>query len=86
MNNKQELLDWPDTDAWSDDAPFERLNGRQIRNVLFSAVSIAQTDSDKRLTIEHIKKIEKVTTEFENDTHNMLESARAAAEVGFDKG
>ena len=86
MYNKQQLLDWPNTEEWSDEARFARLNGRQIRNVLFSAVSIAQTDADKRLTIDHIKNIEKVTTEFENDTHSMLENARAAAEVGFDKG
>lgn len=86
VHNKQSLLKWPDTEEWADETNFDMLNGRQIRNVLFSAASIAQWDTDKRLKLEHIKKILKVTNEFENDTHNMLENARAAAEVGFDKG
>lgn len=85
VQDKQTLLDWPNIEDWVE-ANFDMLNGRQIRNVLFSAVSNAQSErNDKRLTMGHIKRILKETNQFENDTRNMLENARAAAEVGFDK-
>ena len=86
VHNLQSLVDWPKSDDWETNTPFERLNGRRIRNVLFSAASFAQTEGDRKLKLDHIKKFEKETTAFDNDTHNILETARAAAEVGYDKG
>ena len=61
------------------------LNGRQIRNVLFSAASIAQADPhDKRLSKEHIKRILKETNKFQNEIKSTIEVARKEAEIGFD--
>jgi len=79
------LTDWPETDDWNDEPQFRYLNGRQIRNVLFSAASIAQGDKrDKRLSLAHIKKILKETNSFQNDINTMYERARAEAEVAFE--
>ena len=60
------------------------LNGRQIRNVLFSAASLAQGEPDKGLKLEHIKKILKETVKFQTDINTMIETARREAEVGYD--
>lgn len=87
-SNKQELLDWLDDDDQTEeygDSPFKELNGRQIRNVLASAASIAQGDSDKRLKLEHIRRIPKETTNFVNDMEYMLQMARGEAEVAYSK-
>lgn len=83
--NHEELVNWPESDEWNDEPPFRLLNGRQIRNVLFSAASIAQGDlRDHRLSLDHIKKILKETNNFQNDINIMYEKARAEAEVGFE--
>jgi len=84
-HNHQQLLDWPETDDWMEEPPFKKLNGRQIRNVLFSAASIAQGDpTDKRLKKDHIKKILKETNNFQSEINSMIELARREAEVGYD--
>lgn len=84
-HNHQSLLDWPESEDWEEDPPFKKLNGRQIRNVLFSAVSIAQGDSgDKRLKKAHIMQILKETNNFQTEINSMIEMARREAEVGFD--
>lgn len=83
-HNKQQLQNWPDSDEWTEEPPFKILNGRQIRNVLFSAASIAQAEVDKRLKLEHIKKILKETNKFQSDINSMIEMARREAEVGYD--
>ena len=82
--NKQQLLKWLDDEELKEDPPFKALNGRQIRNVLFSAASLAQGEPDKRLKLEHIKKTLKETVKFQTDINNMIESARREAEVGYD--
>jgi len=84
-HNHQQLLDWPETDDWMEEPPFKKLNGRQIRNVLFSAASIAQGyPTDKRLKKDHIKKILKETNNFQSEINSMIELARREAEVGYD--
>ena len=66
------------------ESPFEKLNGRQIRNVLFSATSIAQNDTDKRLKSKHIQQILRETTNFVKDMEFMVQMARGLAEVAYD--
>lgn len=86
--DKQQLLDWLDDDEQTEEyggSPFKELNGRQIRNVLFSAASIAQGDSDKRLKLDHIKKILRETTNFVKDMEYMVQIARGEAEVAYSK-
>ena len=79
------MLDWPESDDWDEEPPFKKLNGRQIRNVLFSAASIAQGEQgDKRLRLEHVKRILKETNNFQGEINSMIEMARREAEVGFD--
>ena len=85
---KQKLLDWLDEDEKTEEyggSPFKELNGRQIRNVLFSAASIAQGDSDKRLKLLHIKRILRETTNFVKDMEYMVQIARGEAEVAYSK-
>ena len=85
--DKQELESWIDGNGLleSGESPFESLNGRQIRNVLFSAASIAQNDSDKRLKLTHIEQILKETTNFVKDMEYMVQIARGEAEVAYSK-
>ncbi|KAL8948419.1 MAG: hypothetical protein Q9222_005397 [Ikaeria aurantiellina] len=85
-DNKQELLEWLDDDEFQDDAsPFKTLNGRQIRNVLFSAASIAQDEGDKRLRLGHVKRILRETVKFQSDIEAMVHDARRDAEVKYTK-
>ena len=85
--DKQELESWIDGNGLleSGESPFESLNGRQIRNVLFSAASIAQNDRDKRLKLTHIEQILKETTNFVKDMEYMVQIARGEAEVAYSK-
>ena len=86
--DKQELEHWIGDDGLlreTGESPFESLNGRQIRNVLFSAASIAQNDSDKRLKLTHIEQILKETTNFVKDMEYMVQIARGEAEVAYVK-
>ena len=80
-DDKEDLLQF--VEDTEDESPFRLLNGRQIRNVLFSAASLAQAEPDKRLRREHIEKILKETIKFQQDTQNMIDMARQDAEVGF---
>ncbi|KAL8714529.1 MAG: hypothetical protein Q9220_001477 [cf. Caloplaca sp. 1 TL-2023] len=85
--NKQELLEWLDDEEFAEDdaSPFKTLNGRQIRNVLFSAASIAQDDVDKRLKLGHVKRILRETVKFQSDIEAMVHDARRDAEVKYTK-
>ena len=86
LENRQALLNWVDGRQFTDDqGPFKRLNGRQIRNVLFSAASIAQQDGSGRLRIEHIEDILRQTVRFQEDVESMMEKAREKAEVGISR-
>ena len=80
-DDKEDLLRF--VEDTEDESPFRLLNGRQIRNVLFSAASLAQAEPDKRLRRVHIEKILKETVKFQQDTQSMIDTARQDAEVGF---
>ncbi|MCJ1383606.1 hypothetical protein MMC17_006720 [Xylographa soralifera] len=81
--DRNQLLKWLDEEDNVEAPPFKRLNGRQIRNVLFSAASVASGESDGRLKLEHIKKILRETQKFQEDINNMVEMARKEAEVDY---
>jgi SpoVK/Ycf46/Vps4 family AAA+-type ATPase len=80
IDDKEELERWleEDTDAaeW-----FEALNGRQVRNVLFSAASLGQ-HSGGMLKVTHIKKMAKSTWQFQDSIKLIVQEARRKAEVG----
>ena len=82
-HNKEQLKHWLDEEDSVEDRPFRKLNGRQIRNVLFSAASVASGEGDGRLKLEHIKKILRETQRFQEDINNMVEMARKEAEVNY---
>lgn len=64
--NYQGLTHWPESDGWNDEPPFRLLNGRQIRNILFSAASIAQG-------YKRDKRHQDLTNTFQNDNSTMYE-------------
>lgn len=81
--NKSELVGWIDDEDNREDSPFKRLNGRQIRNVLFSAASLASGEPNGKLRLDHVKKILRETQKFQDDVNSIMEQARKDAEVGF---
>ncbi len=85
-SDKQQLLGWLDDEEQIEEyggSPFKELNGRQIRNVLFSAASIAKRDGGLRL--DHIRRILRETTNFVKDMEYMVQLARGEAEVAYSK-
>lgn len=80
IEEKQEILNWfvKDTDALE---YFEPLNGRQVRNVLFSAASLGQNDGGT-LKLEHIKDIAKSTFKFQESLKVVVQASRAKNEAG----
>ncbi|KAL8834560.1 MAG: hypothetical protein Q9170_003688 [Blastenia crenularia] len=79
--NKEELLNYVTNQQ--DEPPFELLNGRQIRNVLVSAATLARAEPDKLLRLGHVQKVLKETVKFQQDIQPMVDMARQEAEVAF---
>ena len=81
--NKAELLNWINEREKERDPPFRNLNGRQIRNILFSAASLAGgRDGGGKLGISHVKQILRETKLFQEDVQRHTDNARRMAEVG----
>jgi AAA+ superfamily predicted ATPase len=82
VKNKQALLDWMNDD---DDASrsFSKLNGRQVRNVVFSAASLAgnRKPGDNLLKREDIQRMLNETVEFQKHLHELTRAAREKNEV-----
>ncbi|KAK6221587.1 hypothetical protein LQW54_001359 [Pestalotiopsis sp. IQ-011] len=74
LEDKRGIINWfkEDEEAYK---WCERLNGRQIRNVVFSAASLAGIREDKKLTLKEIKTMLRETYKF----HDHLESVTLAA-------
>ena len=70
---------------FKDDVADEGLNGRQIRNLVTSAYSIARS-KDRMLDLACFKSVFKVTQEFQKQLTNQTARYRAANEVNYDKG
>jgi hypothetical protein len=82
IDDKQALKNWmsedPDAIEW-----FDPLNSRQVRNVLFSAASLALKEN-KVLKLEHVKKMAKSTSKFQDSIKSIIKDARRKAEAGRD--
>ena len=68
LNNKSLVKDWDDVMDWvkevcDDPSRDEMLNGRQIRNIVSTAVAIAQADG-RKLERRYLKDVWKHTTAF----------------------
>ncbi|KAL0938044.1 ATPase [Colletotrichum truncatum] len=78
--DKNKIKEWfkDDEEArdWTDG-----LNGRQIRNILFSAASLAHKN-DGQLKQEHITRMVKSTWRFHDGIKTVVDDARRRAEVG----
>ena len=63
-----------------------KLNGRQIRNIVSSALSLARyegkkRDGDERLNISHLKKVLTVTKDFQEQLESITNKARSLNEA-----
>lgn len=80
VEDREALQQWfsdeGDANEW-----LEPLNGRQVRNVLFSAGNLAQR-SGEVLTVEHLNVMAKHTAKFTADLKAVVHSARSKAEAG----
>ncbi|ORX96837.1 P-loop containing nucleoside triphosphate hydrolase protein [Clohesyomyces aquaticus] len=80
VEERQEILKWfkkdPDAIEW-----FDTMNGRQVRNVLFSAASLALKDG-QCLKLRHIKTMARSTAKFQDSLRSIVLTARSKNEVG----
>ena len=58
-----------------------KLNGRQIRNLVFSAQAMASADGRESISWSDIKCVTKVTREFQTQLKSIVETERAYREV-----
>jgi AAA+ superfamily predicted ATPase len=64
----------------------DKLNGRQIRNVVASALSLARSkakreNGDARMTVDHLKKVLYITKDFQEQLESITTDARRHNEV-----
>lgn len=81
IDDKEEIREWLMEDGGEVNELLEPLNGRQVRNVLFSAGNLAQKDSDV-LRLKHIKTMAEHTAKFQGDLKAVVQLARSKAEAG----
>ncbi|CAI6341094.1 unnamed protein product [Periconia digitata] len=79
VENRDELESWFRDEA---EEYLEQLNGRQVRNVLFSAGSLAQREPGGVLKKEHVESMAKHTARFQGDLKAVVQAARHKAEAG----
>ncbi|KAI9666537.1 MAG: hypothetical protein M1821_004473 [Bathelium mastoideum] len=86
-SDKAQLMKWIDELERDREPPFRNLNGRQIRNVLFSAASLAAgRNGDGRLGVYHVRQILRETKRFQEDVQRHTDAERRRAEVGVNIG
>ena len=61
-----------------------KLNGREIRNIVFSARKIAQSDERESITWRDIRQVMKATREFQNQLKSFSERQRYEREAAKD--
>lgn len=81
--NKSELMRWRCNKDNRGESPFQRLDGRQIRNVLCSAASLASGEPSGVLRLDHVKRIFMETQRFQDDINGIMDMARKEGEVRF---
>ncbi|KAI3323398.1 hypothetical protein HD806DRAFT_535223 [Xylariaceae sp. AK1471] len=82
VENRSTLLKWMDEDE-DTSVSFSKLNGRQVRNIVFSAASLAGNRSppDNILRKDDIQKMLSETVEFQKHLHELTKMARQNNEV-----
>ena len=80
IQKKEDIMQW----FSSSDAKeyFKPLNGRQIRNVLFSAASLGSSKDDGKLTLRQIKIMAKITFKFQDSLRHEMEKWAQRNEAG----
>ncbi|PVH93368.1 P-loop containing nucleoside triphosphate hydrolase protein [Periconia macrospinosa] len=78
IDDKEAIEAWfaEDSEEW-----LEQLNGRQVRNVMFSAGNLAQREGEC-LRREHVEIMAKHTAKFQADLKAVVQAARSKAEAG----
>lgn len=82
VDKRDEIADWFNEDEEGREQ-IKSLNGRQVRNILFSAASLTMKDG-KRLTLDHVKKMTKATFLFHESIKTIVDEARRRAEARKD--
>ena len=77
--DKALLKKWIQDREAQEEYNFKSLNGRQIRNVLFSAATLG---GEGKLTVENVKQILKETMAFNKDIESLMQSAKNDYAVG----
>lgn len=72
---KNRLIDkWEAIQEWlMDDVAAEGLGGRQIRNIVTSALGLARAEKSQQLTLQHIKKVLNNTKAFKKESITQFE-------------
>lgn len=83
INNRPSIDDWI-----GEYGSVAKLNGRQIRNVVSSALALARSKpevdksgGDDRLTVKHIKRVVRITHEFQEQLEAVTTASRMLNEV-----
>jgi len=78
-------VDWKNIRPWLEMKSFDdQFNGRQIRNILSSAIDIARADKTK-LSVHHIERVTSCTKRFQKYLAHHMAAARARAQPGSDE-
>ncbi|KAF2729801.1 P-loop containing nucleoside triphosphate hydrolase protein [Polyplosphaeria fusca] len=80
VENRDDILEWLEEDPRASEW-FGPLNGRQVRNVLFSAASLAMKESGT-LKLKHIQTMAETTHKFQDSLKVVVQTARVKAEAG----
>ena len=80
--DRQGILDWIEEEGAEGIEYFEPLNGRQVRNVLFSAASLGLQKGGK-LKLDDIKKMLRTTWKFQNSLQKAMDHARIKSEANY---
>jgi hypothetical protein len=82
VERRDEILDWIKDSNGDGTEYFEPLNGRQVRNVLFSAASLGLQRNGK-LELKDIKKMLRTTWKFQNSLQKAMDRARIKSEADY---
>lgn len=74
------MIEWMKRDPDATDY-FRGSNGRQVRNVLFSAASLASKDGGV-LKLKHVQTMAKITARFQESLKLVVQNARMKSEAG----
>ncbi|KAG8422105.1 hypothetical protein J3459_010690 [Metarhizium acridum] len=79
LESQDKIMEWIDEEEEGREQ-IKPLNGRQIRNILFSAASLAMKDNTP-LKLDHVRKMMRATFLFHDSIKTVVEEARDRAEA-----